>query len=185
LYYRLNVISIQVPPLRERKDEIVPLAEYFVEKHAMPGMRIPAITPSLKDALIGHFWPGNIRELIRKLLVFGDPELIAEELRQKYAKPAPEPPGPEIHAPEAGRVNGNGRSPSSALDIVKEAREQEETKAIIEALDQTHWNRKKAAALLKIAAHTGPRRSGRAPAIPAVRCWCRRRIRPGAERAAL
>jgi two-component system response regulator AtoC len=149
LYYRLNVISIQVPPLRERKDEILPLAEYFLQKHVLPGVHSPSITPALKDALLSHPWPGNIRELenmMRKLLVFGDADAVAQELRQRMGAntilPLPAPP-------DAG-LNGSGKLPNSALEKVRAVHDQEEATAIIDALNQTHWNRKKAAALLKI-----------------------------------
>jgi two-component system response regulator AtoC len=155
LYYRLNVISIVVPALRERKDEILPLAEYFVEKHALPGMRIPPLTQALKDALLSHAWPGNIRELenvVRKLLVFGDPEIIAQELRQKSTGNTilPMPPSQMVETRPNGAANGNGKIANSALEKVRALHEQEESVAIVDALNQTHWNRKKAAALLKI-----------------------------------
>ena len=63
LYYRLNVVNIVIPSLRERKDEIIPLAEYFLNKHGIPGMEQPEILPVLREALLNHDWPGNIREL--------------------------------------------------------------------------------------------------------------------------
>ncbi len=63
LYYRLNIIDIQIPPLRERKDEILPLAEYFIQTHATaenPALTIPY---ALRQVFLDHEWPGNIREL--------------------------------------------------------------------------------------------------------------------------
>src|SRR5579863_3563054 len=81
LYYRLNVVTIRVPPLRERQDEIVSLAEFLLRKHARPGTAPLPITPALHQALILHPWPGNIRELenvMRKYLVIRDPEMIVE-----------------------------------------------------------------------------------------------------------
>jgi two-component system response regulator AtoC len=86
LYYRLNVVNIVIPPLRERKDEIIPLAEYFMSKHGSPGVKPPEILPLLKDALVNHDWPGNIRELenvIRKLLVVRTAATIADDLNRK------------------------------------------------------------------------------------------------------
>jgi two-component system response regulator AtoC len=83
LYYRLNVISIQVPPLRERRDEIVPLARHFLKKHAPPHRPIPELSPELEEALLAHDWPGNIRELenlMRRFLVFQDTALLTGEL---------------------------------------------------------------------------------------------------------
>lgn len=64
LYYRLNVISLTVPPLRERPDDIPVLAQHFVEKHAaLVGDKAVSITPHATDELMRHTWPGNAREL--------------------------------------------------------------------------------------------------------------------------
>ncbi len=83
LYYRLNVLNIVIPPLRERLDEIIPLASSFLRKHAFPGTPVPEIGPVLRAALLRHHWPGNIRELenvMRRYLVVRNPESIVEEL---------------------------------------------------------------------------------------------------------
>ena len=64
LYYRLNVIPIHIPPLRERREDIPVLVEHFVEKHAQrAGKRIDGIEPGVLEALQGFDWPGNVREL--------------------------------------------------------------------------------------------------------------------------
>jgi transcriptional regulator with GAF, ATPase, and Fis domain len=64
LYYRLEVVPIEVPPLRQRMDDVPMLAEYFVEKHAnRNGWPTPAIEPGAIDALMNHDWAGNVREL--------------------------------------------------------------------------------------------------------------------------
>ncbi len=84
LYYRLNIVEVHVPPLRERKDEIVSLAEFFLKKHSTAD--VPEIPPHLRRALLEHDWPGNIRELenvIRKFLVFRSAETIAAELKRE------------------------------------------------------------------------------------------------------
>ena len=86
LYYRLNVVNIVIPPLRERKDEIIPLAEYFLTKHGLPGLETPEIVPVLRDALLNHDWPGNIRELenvVRRFLVVRGAVSIADDLNNK------------------------------------------------------------------------------------------------------
>ncbi len=83
LYYRLNVLNILIPPLRERLDEIVPLASSLLRKHAVPDTSVPEIGPALRAALLRHQWPGNIRELenvMRRYLVVRNPEIIVEEL---------------------------------------------------------------------------------------------------------
>jgi DNA-binding NtrC family response regulator len=84
LYYRLNIVEIHVPPLRERKDEIIDLSESFLRKHSLAD---PAELPAqLQQALLEYDWPGNVRELenvIRRFLVFRNAEFITGELRRK------------------------------------------------------------------------------------------------------
>jgi DNA-binding NtrC family response regulator len=64
LYYRLNVIPIQIPPLRERREDIPVLVEHFIQKHAQrAGKRIEGIAPGVMEALQSSDWPGNVREL--------------------------------------------------------------------------------------------------------------------------
>jgi two-component system response regulator AtoC len=85
LYYRLNVLNIVIPPLRERLDEIIPLASSFLRKHAAGETSLPEIGPVLRTALLRHHWPGNIRELenvMRRYLVVRNPEIIVEELHR-------------------------------------------------------------------------------------------------------
>jgi len=64
LYYRLNVIPIEIPPLRNRREDITVLAEHFVRKHQQrTGKRIDRIEDGVLDKLVGYEWPGNVREL--------------------------------------------------------------------------------------------------------------------------
>jgi DNA-binding NtrC family response regulator len=63
LYYRLNVIKIDLPPLRERPEDIPLLATHFANKHARPGEKPPTFAPEAMEKLLNHSWPGNIREL--------------------------------------------------------------------------------------------------------------------------
>ncbi len=157
LYYRLNVVTIRIPPLRERQDEILPLARYFIRRHAVPGVPPPYITPALERALIAHVWPGNIRELenvIRRYLVFPDPKVIAAELEeQARAITVEQDGGPSepvyVAAPDEAPVCADaGRAPS--LDEFRNAQRRQERQAIIDALNEAQWNRVRAAALLNI-----------------------------------
>lgn len=152
LYYRLNVINVQLPPLRDRKEDILPLAEFLMKKHVQKGNPVPPVTHDLKHALLSYHWPGNVRELenyVRKLLIFRDPEVIARELHAKATRtplavapvPAPEHRPQPVKAPP---------EESPILEQVVKAKQQAETDAILAALNSTHWNRKRAAALLKI-----------------------------------
>jgi two-component system response regulator AtoC len=147
LYYRLNVINIQVPPLRDRTDEIPLLAAHFLKKSAPAGGAgfLPEITPEFHQALLAYHWPGNIRELenfMRKYAVLQDPRAAAEELRLKSAPklratpaaiPQPPPPEPTVQP---------------TLERVTEVQKRAEAEAILAALNRTRWNRKQAASLL-------------------------------------
>jgi len=179
LYYRLNIVEIHVPPLRERKDEIIKLANFFLRKYAKDE---PIELPMrLGRALLDHDWPGNVRELenvIRRFLVFRNAELISAELRQKtrttlaigsadYRTVSSEQLRPVFGGqPESRSVAAapNGASEqstantgaadahrlSSNLAEVDQARKTAEIDVIINALNSTLWNRKQAAKLLNI-----------------------------------
>jgi two-component system response regulator AtoC len=154
LYYRLNVINIQLPPLRDRKEDIVPMAEYLLKKHAVPGKAV-SLTPDLKRAMLTSRWPGNVRELenvVRKLIVLRDADLVARELDAKsMRKPVFSSPVSTSNAPEVQPVPASKSANSTPiLEQVTKAKQQAETEAILAALSSTHWNRKQAAALLKI-----------------------------------
>jgi two-component system response regulator AtoC len=153
LFYRLNVITIQLPPLRERKEDIIPLAEHLAKKHAVPGKPL-VISPDLKHAMMTYHWPGNVRELenvVRKLTVLRDADMIARELQMKSArKPAltvvPQPSA----APEPRSATPPEFGNAPILEQVTKAKQLAEMEAILAALNSTRWNRKQAAVLLKI-----------------------------------
>ena len=148
LYYRLNVISLRVPPLRERKEDIVPLAEFLLAKHATEGSA-PVITPSLRQAFLAYDWPGNVRELenvVRRFIILRSPEKLAADLRRKVAQRASVQSVHAIHTlPDEQRA-----ADATILEQVSKAKQKAERTAILAALDSTHWNRKKAALVLKI-----------------------------------
>jgi two-component system response regulator AtoC len=155
LYYRLDVINICVPPLRDRKAEVLPLARFFLEKHGFPTTPPLPIPPQLAQGLLSHDWPGNVRELenlMKRYIVFGDPEAIRQHILgrikvgpQRAMKIAERPStAPEAHwaSPPA--------SVSNALNELKRSGESEEAKFILGVLESTRWNRKKAAQLLNM-----------------------------------
>jgi two-component system, NtrC family, response regulator AtoC len=158
LFYRLNVVTIRIPPLRERQDEVVPMAEFLLKKHAQAGMAPLPISPALHQALLAHSWPGNIRELenvMRKYLVVRDAETIIEDLRLRtLRRGVPSgPPNQVMKAAAAGASAGMHYDEAQAPPIlarVNRAKEQAETDAILAALNSTRWNRKQAAQLLNI-----------------------------------
>jgi two-component system response regulator AtoC len=171
LYYRLNVVDIHIPPLRERVDEILRLAEFFVHLHATPNEPRIEIPPVLRRALLEYRWPGNVRELenvMRKYLVLRNAEALASDLLRQSSKRAlsagqrpAAPAGPankarEIAAgPELVPHSNSDRSHSSGSDFsvlneVDSAHKAAEADAIVAALNGCLWNRKQAAVLLNV-----------------------------------
>ena len=149
LYYRLNVINIVLPPLRERPEDIVPMAEFLMKKHAPQGEPIPMMTTDLRHSMMNHRWPGNVRELenfVRKFLILKDPDMLARELHAKMVRKAlATAPIPAVHT-----VPAETAAATPILEQVTKAKQQAETEAILAALNSTRWNRKQAAVLLKI-----------------------------------
>jgi len=147
LYYRLNVVTLYMPPLRERTEDILPLAAFLLDKYTDTETALE-ITPPLQQALLMHDWPGNVRELenvIRKFTVVHDADLVAQDLtahaaRRHSSVPAPDSPARTEPLPANAPI----------LEQVTRAKQQAETDAILAALHTTRWNRKKAAVLLKI-----------------------------------
>jgi two-component system, NtrC family, response regulator AtoC len=151
LYYRLNVISVELPPLQDRKEDIVPLAEHLLHRHVTAGNVIPEITSELKQAMVAYHWPGNVRELenvVRKLIVLRDPGFMARELQAKTARKKLS----SVSASYLGKAESTLAisSPEPILKQVTKAKQHAEAEAILAALDSTRWNRKQAAALLRI-----------------------------------
>lgn len=154
LYYRLAVLAIEIPPLRERQDEIVPMAEYFLRKHCIPGTRSPGITAELREALLAYDWPGNVRELenvMQRLLVLEDTTSVIRELQANMLRRSGNRrmSASSLHGNEGARPESASRR-RSAFEEANQAKATIEAKAIRIALNATHWNRRKAAALLNI-----------------------------------
>jgi two-component system response regulator AtoC len=159
LYYRLNVINVVLPPLRERIEDIVPMAEFLMKRHAMSGVPMPTITPELKQAMTAYPWPGNVRELenfVRKFLILRDAPMLAAELNTKSGRrPAPlsAPAGiaPNTETPARKPMSAAFADPAATvLEQVSRDKLQAETDAILTTLNATRWNRKRAATLLNI-----------------------------------
>jgi DNA-binding NtrC family response regulator len=68
LYYRLAVFTVHLPPLRQRREDVLPLAEHFLAKHAPAGSAVPRLTAAARAALLAHDWAGNVRELENAIL---------------------------------------------------------------------------------------------------------------------
>ena len=144
LYYRINVVSIHLPPLRERKEDISELSDYFLRKYSSTfDKKYQPLSKSTLNALVAYDWPGNIRELenlIKKVVVFENEEYALQSL-----DPAPKVPGASELVDQTGN---NGRV--SLKKIGKLAAREAEKQLIMQTLLETRWNRKKAADLLEI-----------------------------------
>jgi len=149
LLFRINVINILVPPLRERKEQIPYLSQFFFNLY---GTKYAKYNTSLSDKILAIFkeydWPGNLRELenvIKRIILFGEKEEIHDYLGNPINGEMNFPPS-EIPWP-----NGlKGRESLNLKRLGKEAAEQAEKLAIQRTLQQTYYNRKKAAELLAV-----------------------------------
>ena len=132
LYYRLKVIQIDLPSLRERKDDIIPLALFFLDKYrAKISREVLQFSPEALEVLKTYHWPGNVREMkncIERAVVLGNSNMILpEDLPLEIRRPAPTDDGSEF---------------PSLQDMERDH--------IIKALNQTSWNKKQAAEILGI-----------------------------------
>ncbi len=139
LYFRINGACLCLPPLRERKEDVASLLEYFLIRHCGSSKRrIIPFNKKTIDILIDYHWPGNIRELenfARKVAVFGDVQRVLQELQLNWkAKPLP----------------GEGGPSRSLKTVARAASRQAEREMIMHALECTRWNRKRAAQDLQI-----------------------------------
>jgi two-component system response regulator AtoC len=164
LYYRLNVLNIQVPPLRERKGDILAIAEFLIRKHAGTDTALAQIPPFLQELFKSYDWPGNIRELenvIRRFLVFRNAEMIERDLRANASHHRAPHGAPPLALPGLGgdmpstlipvEVDAaDSRAAACILEQLRTGKEQAERNAILAALKLKNWNRKHAAQLLNI-----------------------------------
>ena len=141
LYYRINVINIVIPPLRDRKEDIPMLVEHFLDKHARVGERnrLKKLSKGCLTRLMEYAWPGNIRELeneIERLVVLaGDEKLVSNDLlSSRIAQPFPQEDMDAAH------------NPNCLPDAIKNL----ERTMIYEVLKRNHWNKTRAALELHI-----------------------------------
>jgi len=134
LYYRLNGLSFRLPPLRDRREEIPFLMTHFMKRMAREiSHPAPPLTPRLLEACLNYAWPGNLRELwhfVNRYMVLCDEELSLAEL--------------------SGIAESTSSLANGLKSIVRAVKNDAEAIAITEALQQTKWKRKQAAALLQI-----------------------------------
>ncbi len=148
LYFRLKVVTLKVPPLRERKEDIPLLTDRFLEAFSTAQHR-PRITasPETISLLMAHSWPGNVRELKHALeggVVFCPGQTLEpRDVQLDRPQDLHDDPLPQAAAAQAGRPAGSGGSGGLSL-------EENEHQAILRALERTAWVKKTAADLLGI-----------------------------------
>jgi two-component system response regulator AtoC len=150
LYYRLNVIEIRIPPLRERREEIPVFVDHFLKKFNAQYGRAVDVPGETLQAFVEYEWPGNIRELenaVKRVVVLGSARPVHIEITSNFGRGTRSAPRPGATALE---VRPNPDTPISLKDIARQAAREAERVAIKEVLDRVHWNRAKAARLLQI-----------------------------------
>lgn len=165
LYYRLNIIPLVIPPLRDRKSDIPLLALHFLNKCSEnQGKQPKTISDEAMQMLVNYSWPGNIRELgnfIERMVVLSVGSIInPRDLPEKVLGEVPRESLPPIEEPEYGQTpsemlrNGLQQSffmglPEDGMNL-KSAVEEFEKGLILEALEKTNWVKNKAAGLLQL-----------------------------------
>jgi DNA-binding NtrC family response regulator len=157
LYFRLNVVQLRIPPLRERGGDILPLAEHFAERYsAANGLPARPLSPAATARLMAHPWPGNVRELEnalhRAVLLASGREIGADaiELGSVPAEPVAEGAAQAAFAPAA--AHPIAAHPIAAL--VGRRMEEVERELILETLGRCLGNRTRAAEILGISIRT-------------------------------
>ena len=146
LYYRLNAFTLQIPPLRERKEEVPILLKHFMSRMSERFARSPLpLTQVLLGACQEYAWPGNLRELsnfVKRYLILGDEKLAVAELNPKNDNNG------GAHGEYGAKLSGD--QAGGLKSLARSAKDEAEAEAITKALEETNWNRKQAAALLQI-----------------------------------
>ena len=169
LFYRINVVNLQLPPLRERRSDIEGLVHYFLEYYNRKyNCRARALSTDLMNVLQKYHWPGNIRELenlIKRYVILGSEDVISSDLVGRTEH--------QFFDPE---INLDG--PISLKKLTRQATRELERKVILKVLQAHHWNRKQAARALSISyrallykirdAGLPPNRTRRRQEVPAV-----------------
>lgn len=180
LYFRLNVVSLRIPALRERPGDILPLAEHFARRYAEAnGLPVRPLSPPARAALLAHPWPGNVRELenaIHRAVLLTEGAEIGPEAIELTPPPAPLPPPqvvaaaappPAAFVPQQPAAFGTGMAPTvptppaagavaprPVTALVGRRVEEVERELILETLAHCLGNRTRAAELLGISIRT-------------------------------
>ncbi len=170
LFYRLNVIKIHIPPLRERREEVLVFLDYFLRKYSeFYGKQPSPFSDFALSRMMEYHWPGNIRELenlVKRYVIVGNEAQIIRELSthkpimESTSRPEPSGSEPKGGAPSsassaaipitAGKPKLPEEDTPSLLEIGRRAAMRAEREAIERTLAQTRWNRRQAAKILKV-----------------------------------
>jgi two-component system, NtrC family, response regulator AtoC len=141
LFYRINVVNLQLPPLRERRGDVEGLVQYFLEYYNRKyNCRARQLSAELIRGLQKYHWPGNIRELenlIKRYVILGSEDVISNDLMARNEQ--------EVFSPD---INLDG--PISLKKLTRAATRELERKIILKVLQAHHWNRKQTARALSI-----------------------------------
>ena len=153
LYYRLNVVTIQIPPLRDRTDAIPLLTEHFLQMYnEQYNKSLGELSDETMQLLMGYHWPGNVRELenmVKRMVVLGSEQTVLQEINRSERPQPVEEVNENLDVASLGADFSNGQE----LDlkaISKRASQIAEKKVIERVLGMTRWNRKEAAERLQI-----------------------------------
>jgi two-component system response regulator AtoC len=154
LYYRLNVVNVFVPPLRDRREEIPVFVDHFLRVYRLKYNRdVSGVSDRLMQGFIEYAWPGNVRELenmVKRIIVLQNEDAIAEEIFNAPARSDPARPTAEEIVDEMDPMDDS----ISLREIGKRAARDAEREALRRVLFQTNWNRKKAAKILEVSYKT-------------------------------
>jgi transcriptional regulator with PAS, ATPase and Fis domain len=150
LFFRINVINITVPPLRDRREQILPLSQYFFDFYKKKfGRDISFFSSKIITVFKEYPWPGNIRELeniVKRIVIFGEEDTTLQYLLSKRRDTGMDSASfkdsPVYHSTEKKLFN--------LKEVGKKAAEEAEKEIIQTVLQGTHWNRKEAAKLLRV-----------------------------------
>lgn len=150
LFFRINVMTITIPPLRERKEQILPFSQFFFDLYKQRyGKEVYPISSGTLNTFEEYHWPGNIRELentVKRIVLFGDEERVVRDLFHEREG---------IDMKTDGIADSYSKTPVGAKDFClkelgKKAAETAEKEVIQNVLQETHWNRKEAAKVLRV-----------------------------------
>jgi two-component system response regulator AtoC len=153
LFYRLNVVTIAIPPLRDRTDEVPLLAEHFLRRYSREYEReYTTLSETLLEAFMRYHWPGNIRELenmVKRMVVLGTEQPVLQEIAARSSS-VQAPSGAVADVPELDQFVRGEVDRVNLKRIARRAAQEAERRVIERVLHRTRWNRKEAAEILQI-----------------------------------